>query len=171
MTVNVKTVELNYDKAVEGINITDITRQVEHCVIESHVKDGLAIVHVSSPDLSISTMEYEPGSISDLKNAIGKLMPNGHTNGVGKKKIRGFRSGGMGAAVSYIETNKNKASEETDTGKSNIMHAIMGPSITIPITNNRILVGIWQKVVLLDFEKQIGGRKKVILQIVGEFEN
>jgi thiamine phosphate synthase YjbQ (UPF0047 family) len=171
MTVNVKTIELNYDKTVEGINITDITRQVEHCVIESHVRNGLAIVHVSSPDLSISTMEYEPGSVSDLKTAIEKLMPNGHTNGIGKKRIRGFGSGGMGAAVSYIETNRKKAEEEANGRKSNIMHAIMGPSITIPIRDNRILVGVWQKVVLLDFDKRPGGKKRVILQIIGEFEN
>jgi thiamine phosphate synthase YjbQ (UPF0047 family) len=59
--------------------------------------------------------------------------------------------------------------EEHVETPNNIMHAILGPSITIPIRDNRIIVGIWQKVVLLDFSKN-KEQKKVTLQIVGEFE-
>lgn len=168
----VKTIELNYDKTVEGLNLTDITRQVEHCIIDSKLREGIAIVHVTSPELSISTMEFEPGSISDMKKALEKLVPNGDSYHYGIKRIQGFGLGGMGTAVSYREHNNGEGKAAAANGKeekkSDIRHALLGPSITIPVKDNRMLVGIWQKIVLIDFSKGNGGRKKVILQIVGE---
>jgi thiamine phosphate synthase YjbQ (UPF0047 family) len=169
--MNVKTAELHFNKTEQGVQITDITRQIEHSVVNSHIIDGIVIVHVSTPHTSISTMEYEPGSISDMKAAISRLLPK-NGNGHGKAdQIYGYGlGGGMGTAVSYIEhSRKTREGEVDDKAEGKIMHAILGPSITIPIKDNRIMVGMWQKIVLLDLSKEMD-QKKVILQIVGEFE-
>jgi thiamine phosphate synthase YjbQ (UPF0047 family) len=168
--MNVKTAELHFTKSDDGVQITDITRQIEHSVINTHVIDGIVIVHVSSPQTSISTMEYEPGSISDMKAAITRLVPmNGNGNGK-PNQISDYGMGGIGTAVSYIERDRRTREGESDEkANGKIMHAILGPSITIPIKDNRIMVGMWQKVVLLDFAKD-KGKKKVTLQVVGEFE-
>jgi len=166
--MNVKTVELHFNKTEGGVQITDITRPIEHSVVDSHIVDGIVIVHVSSPKTSISTMEYEPGSIQDMKDAIGRLITNGNGNGK-HNKIYGYSVAGVGTAVSYIERNRKMREGEPVGDDSKVMHAILGPSITIPVKDNRIMTGMWQKIVLLDFGKD-AEQKKVTLQIVGEFE-
>jgi len=166
--MNVKTVELHFNKTEDGVQITDITRPIEHSVVDSHIIDGLVIVHVSTPRTSISTMEYEPGSIKDMKDAIGRLVTNGNGNGT-HNRIYGHGVGGVGTAVSYIERNRKTREGEPVAEEGKVMHAILGPSITIPIKDNRIMTGMWQKIVLLDFSRD-AAQKKVTLQIVGEFE-
>ena len=168
--MNVKTAELHFTKSDDGVQITDITRQIEHSVINTHIIDGIVIIHVASPETSISTMEYEPGSISDMKAAINRLVPK---NGDSEKKfnrISDYSLGGFGTAVSYIEhSRKTREGEPDEKADGKVMHAILGPSITIPIKDNRIMTGMWQKIVLLDFSRDVA-QKKVTLQIVGVFE-
>lgn len=172
MTTNVKTVRLEFDKKEDGIELTDITRQVEHSVIDTHVIDGIVTISVSSPELSITTMEYEPGTIKDMKDAMEKLAPmaNGGANDGGNKRYA-YGLGGLGTAVSYRDHSRIRHDEDgsVEEKKSDVMHAILGPSITIPVKDNRIMVGIWQKVVLMNFKKE-RGREKVTLQVIGEFE-
>ncbi len=164
--MNVKTVELHFDKTDGGVQITDITRQVDHSVIDSAMQDGIVIVHVSSPFLSISTMDYEEGNIQDLKNALAKLESKGVDRA---DRLYGYRLGGMGSAVSYIEHGgKHLGLPKAAGGDNNIMHAILGPSITIPVKDNRTMLGKWQQILLWDFGK-VGEIKRVVVQIIGEF--
>ena len=114
-------------------------------------------------------MEYEPGSIQDMKDAIGRLVTNGNGNGK-HNRIYGYGLGGVGTAVSYMEQEpEDEGGRARSRRTSKVMHAILGPSITIPVKDNRIMMGMWQKIVLLDFGKD-QEQKKVTLQIVGEFE-
>jgi thiamine phosphate synthase YjbQ (UPF0047 family) len=130
--LNVKTVELHYKKPDSSIHLTDITRQVEHSIIDSKMNDGIAIIHTNCPNACITTMEYEPGTISDMQEALEKLIPlNGHN---GKP-----HANGNGVA------NGNHKSDSR-------------PSM---------MLGKWQKVVLIDFDASID-EKKVIVQIIGE---
>jgi thiamine phosphate synthase YjbQ (UPF0047 family) len=161
--MKVKTVELHFNKTEEGVQVTDITRQVDHSVIDSQMQDGIVIVHVSSPKLSISTMDYEEGNIHDLKTALTKLEQ--------KEKgtsIYGHSVGGMGTAVSYIEHKGKHLGLPRAEGDRSIMHAILGPSITIPVKGNRTMLGKWQQILLWDFGK-MAEVKRVVVQIIGEF--
>jgi thiamine phosphate synthase YjbQ (UPF0047 family) len=164
--MNVKTVELHFNKTEDKVQITDITRPIEHSVVDSQIKDGIVTVHVGCSQTSISTMEYEPGTIKDMKDAISRLVP---ANGNGSaNRIYEYGLGGVGIAVSYIGRNRRTSEGEPVPEEGKVMHAILGPSITIPIRDNRILVGVWQKIVLLDFSKS-PDQKTVTLQIIGEF--
>jgi thiamine phosphate synthase YjbQ (UPF0047 family) len=162
--MNVKTVELHFNKTEDGVQITDITRQVDHSVIESQVKDGIVIVHVSSPHLSISTMDYEEGNIHDLKAALSKLEQTDES----VNSIYGYGLGGMGTAVSYIEHKGKHLGIPRAGADRGIMHAILGPSITIPVKGNRTMLGKWQQILLWDFGK-LSEIKRVVVQIIGEF--
>lgn len=73
--MNVKTVELYYKKPKEGVHFIDITRQVEHTIVDSKMNDGIAIVHAHSPNTCITTMEFEPGSIKDMQQALKRMIP------------------------------------------------------------------------------------------------
>lgn len=162
--MNIRTVELNFDKKEDGLSITDITRQVEHSIIETKINNGMVTVFVESPHTSVSTMEFEPGMISDVKNAIKKLMPNGdeHHYGLGGANLMNGANGHSGGSNGHSNGNSNGHSEACDP-----LHSLIGPSITLPFKDNRLMLGKWQEIVLLDFASD-RARRKVILQIIGD---
>jgi thiamine phosphate synthase YjbQ (UPF0047 family) len=124
----------------------------------------MIIVFANSPCASISTMEFEPGMVSDVKQAIGKLMPNGDDNryGRGMPNVAAHNSHSNGHATSNLNGSANGHASVGDP-----MQSLIGPGITLPFKDNRLMLGKWQEIVLLDFSKA-KGRMKVTLQIMGE---
>ena len=51
-------------------DILDITPQVERAVSRSGVRSGIVVVFTPGSTAGLTTIEYEPGAISDLKDAI-----------------------------------------------------------------------------------------------------
>lgn len=136
--LDIKTVELYFKKQKSGIDIIDITRQVEHSIVDSRINNGIATVFSGSANASITTMEYEPGTVKDLNATLKRVAPNGMGNGYSAKN-----------------------------GKHDIRSALVGRSITIPFKDNRMTLGKWQEIVLVDFDRK-KDKKKVVLQIMGE---
>ncbi|RLB12075.1 MAG: YjbQ family protein, partial [Deltaproteobacteria bacterium] len=62
-------------KMGRGVDIKDITDIVNKAVTESQVKEGVAHLTSIGSTGSITTIEYEPGAIEDLKRAINELAP------------------------------------------------------------------------------------------------
>ncbi len=52
-------------------------------------------------------------------------------------------------------------------GHSHVRASILGPSITIPFSDGKMLLGTWQQVVFVDFDTR-PRQREVIVQIVGE---
>ncbi len=143
--MKIKTVVLHYTKPTSEVFLTDVTRQVEHSIVDSKMEDGIAIVHTDCPNACITTMEYEPGTIHDLQEAFKKFSPlNGH-NGHSAHNGNG--------------THMN--------GNHDVRTTLIGTSITVPFKDNREMLGKWQKAVLVDFDHSTG-EKRVIVQIIGE---
>jgi thiamine phosphate synthase YjbQ (UPF0047 family) len=109
-------------------------------------------------------MDYEEGNIQDLKTALSKLEQKESS----ASSIYGHSMGGMGTAVSYIEHNGKHLGLPRAEGDRSVMHAILGPSITIPVKGNRTMLGKWQQILLWDFGK-LSEIKRVVVQIIGEF--
>jgi thiamine phosphate synthase YjbQ (UPF0047 family) len=162
--MKVQTKELHFAKTEEGIQVTDITRQVDHSVIDSRAKDGIVIVHVASPWLSISTMDYEEGNIQDLKTAVTRIASRPASSA-----LYGHNEAGIGTAVSYIDHKGKHLGLPKANGEGNVMHAILGPSITIPVKGNRTMLGKWQQILLWDFGKRLNEQARVVVQIIGDF--
>jgi secondary thiamine-phosphate synthase enzyme len=60
--------------------------------------------------------------------------------------------------------------EETwhdDNGHSHVRAAILGPSLSVPVVDGRLVLGTWQQIVLVDFDTRPRART-IICQIVGE---
>ncbi len=133
--MNIKTVELEFKKDAEGLGIIDITRPVEHSVVNSEMQNGIVTVHSVDPNVCISTLENEPGMRQDLTDAFNRLSMH--------------------------------SAEKHDPEKQDARPVLVGPSITIPFKDNRIMVGKWQQIVIMDFNG-MQNRKKIIVQIMGE---
>lgn len=141
--MHIRTVELNFDKQAGGIDLTDITRPTEHSVVESKMNDGIVVVQVVSRNVCVSTTEYEPGMKSDIKAAMERLGANmnGHAN---------------------EHANVHAAASPADPRAS-----LVGSTVTVPFKDNRLMLGKWQQIVLIDFNRDTD-RRKVIVQIIGD---
>jgi secondary thiamine-phosphate synthase enzyme len=147
--MGVKTAEIEVEKKEEDLYVTKITREVQEAIKESAFRSGIATIFIGCTTASISTMEYTPESIRHMKAALERVAPSDanylHNTSVGD--INGYGA--------------------DDNGKSHVRAAIMGPSITIPFSDGKMLLDKGLEVVLLDFDI-IKRTRKVIVQIMGE---
>jgi secondary thiamine-phosphate synthase enzyme len=115
----------------------DITFGVARAVHSAGVERGVASVFVPGATAAITTMEHEPGGIQDLREALERLVP---TEG---------------------DYEHNRLNHDTNS-HAHIRAAIVGPSETVPIEAGRLLLGTWQKVVLLDFDDRPRERTVIV---------
>jgi len=110
-------------------------------VRESGVKDGLVSVFVRGSTAAVTTMEYEPGGVHDLRATLDRLIP---------------------ADGSYRH---NELNHDTNS-HAHIRAALVGPSTTVPLSGSRLALGTWQQLVLVDFDDRPRDRT-VIVQVAG----
>ncbi|MCL1972947.1 MAG: secondary thiamine-phosphate synthase enzyme YjbQ [Endomicrobia bacterium] len=123
-------------------DMSDITDDVKRIVARSGIQNGLVTVSVSSSTSAITTIEFEPGLISDLRKALEIIAPE---KGV------------------YAHDEK----WNDGNGFSHIRSSIVGTSKTIPITSKSLLLGTWQQIIFVDFDNRPRSRK-VFVQVFGE---
>jgi len=123
-------------------DIIDITEKVQRSLEETNLKEGILTVFVPGSTGGLTTLEYEPGLISDLKRALEVVAPQ-----------RGD-----------YEHNRRW---QDGNGFSHIRSALIGPSLTVPFSKGRLTLGTWQQIVFIDFDNRPRSRT-LIIQIIGE---
>jgi secondary thiamine-phosphate synthase enzyme len=125
-------------------DIVDITAKISQQIEHGKVRQGLVSVFVSGSTAALTTIEYEPGLIEDLKEFVEKLIPSN------RRYHHDDRWG-------------------DDNGFSHLRASLFGPSVNIPVENGRPLLGTWQQVILLDFDNRPRTRE-ITVQLIGENE-
>jgi secondary thiamine-phosphate synthase enzyme len=123
-------------------DVVNITEELAGALRRAGVWDGIATVFVPGSTASVSTIEFEPGAVQDMVSVLEKLAPE---------------------KGDYA----HHAAWGDDNGSSHVRACLMGPSVTIPFINGKLVLGKWQQVVLLDFDTQARERKLVVI-IIGE---
>jgi secondary thiamine-phosphate synthase enzyme len=122
------------------INITD---EVTRAVGNSDVRDGVVTVFNVGSTAGVTTTEFEPGLANhDIEAAFERIAP----------------------------ANGRYEHEETwhdDNGHSHVRASLLGPSLTVPFSNGKLLLGTWQQIILVDFDTRPRTRT-VICQVLGE---
>ncbi len=122
-------------------DIIDITDRVNKALVESKLKEGAVTISVIGSTGGLTTCEYEPGLISDLKRVIEELVP----------KNKGYaHDGGW----------------EGGNAHSHLRASLFGASLTFPFVNGELLLGTWQQIIFIDFDTR-ARQRKVILQFLG----
>jgi secondary thiamine-phosphate synthase enzyme len=147
--MTVKTVELYFEKPVEDLYILNITPNVEKSIKESHVRNGLATVFIGCSTASISTMRHEPRSAREMHDILERIAP---TKGTYEHHSTCGDIYGVGG---------------DNNGFSHVRSAMLGPSITLPLKDGRLMMDRDHDIVLMDFD-HIRRKRKVIVQIMGE---
>jgi len=124
-------------------DIIDISKEVRKAVKESNVKTGVIHLFVQHSTAALTTIEYEPGVLSDLKRSLSVLAPND---------------------AHYA----HDARWGDGNGRSHVKAALVGPSLTLPIESGEPACGTWQQVVLLELDVNAGRERTVVCSVLGD---
>ena len=123
-------------------HVVDLSGDVASWLDEIGGSDGLLSVFVPGSTGAVTTLEFEPGCVEDLDEALERLAPSD----------RGYhhdRRWGDGNGFSHLRA------------------ALLGPSLTIPVAAGRCLLGTWQQVVLVECDLR-PRRRRVVFTFVGD---
>ncbi len=121
-------------------DILDITGEVQGTVEQAGVEQGQALAFVRGSTAAITTMEFEPGGVADLRAMLERLIP---------------------AAGEYEHNRLNHDSNSHAHQRA----SIVGASETVPVLGGRLALGTWQQLVLVDFDDRPRERT-VVVQIL-----
>ena len=110
-----------------GPDIRDITGKIERLIRDSGIKNGQLCATMIGSTGSLTTIEYEPGVVADLKRAVNSLAAPG------------------------LEYEHERAWHDGN-GHSHVQAALLGPSIALPIRNGSLKTGTWQQVVAINHD-------------------
>ena len=123
-------------------DIQDITKELEWLVLESELKTGTVTIFCPSSTSGLTTVEFEPGAVTDLKHMFEELIPSGRE---------------------YA----HNATWDDGNGHSHMRATLLGPALTIPFVEKTLTLGTWQQVVYVDFDIR-PRRRELVVQMLGE---
>ncbi len=112
-----------------GPDIRDVTGELNRVVTAAGIRDGVLAASVVGSTGSVTTIEYEPGVVEDLKRAVNRLAPPG-------------------------DDYAHEQAWHDGNGHSHVQAALMGPSIQIAVRDGRLLLGTWQQVVVVNHDNR-----------------
>jgi len=112
-----------------GPDIGDITPALKALIRESGIESGQLSAAMVGSTGSLTTIEYEPGVVDDLKRAINSLAPPG---------------------IDYA----HEQAWHDGNGHSHVQAALLGPAIVLPIRNGSLKTGTWQQVVAINHDNR-----------------
>jgi len=124
------------------MDVVDITNEVADILSQSAVKDGIVTVFVPGSTGALTTLEHEPGLVQDIKDFFERTVPED---------------------MDYHHEER----WHDNNGHSHIRASLVGPSVTVPFRDRRLMLGTWQQLVFLDFDVRARERE-LIVQIMGE---
>lgn len=122
--------------------IIDITAQFVDAVAQADLSDGVATVFIPGATGAVTTVEYEPGLLEDLGELFERLAPR------------------------HGRYAHNKAWGD-DNGYAHVRATLLGPSLSVPFSGGKPVLGRWQSVIFIDFDNRPRDRE-IIVQIMGE---
>lgn len=134
-----KEIWLNVPNRVGFINITP---QVEDCLRESGIKEGLCLVNSMHITSSVYINDNESGLLDDYKDWLEELAPH--------------------EPISYYRHNQTGE----DNGDAHLKRQIMGREVIIAVTNGKLDFGTWEQIFYAEFDGR--RRKRVLVKIIGE---
>ncbi|MFB0524280.1 MAG: secondary thiamine-phosphate synthase enzyme YjbQ [Phycisphaerae bacterium] len=122
--------------------ISDLTNKVKKYLEGTNLNSGFVNLFFPGATGGLTTMEYEPGLIDDLRQTFQRIAP---------EETKYFHN------LTHKDRNAH----------SHIRASLIGPSLTIPFENTTLQLGKWQQIVFIDFDNR-PRKREIILQIIGE---
>jgi secondary thiamine-phosphate synthase enzyme len=139
--MSVKTASLSLTTHA-NLDIHDLTRELTRLVEQSGLRNGTLTVFCPSSTSGLTTVEYEPGALADLKRMFEELIPSNRD---------------------YA----HNATWDDGNGHSHMRASLLGPSLTIPFVEKCLTLGTWQQVIYVDFDIR-SRHRELVVQMIGE---
>ena len=120
----------------------NITHEVESCLHESGIKEGLVLVNAMHITASVFINDDEHGLHQDYEDWLERLAPH--------------------APISQYRHNRTGE----DNGDAHLKRQIMGREVVVAVTNGRLDFGTWERIFYGEFDGR--RRKRVLVKIIGE---
>ena len=120
----------------------DLTGMVAEVVRESGIQTGIVQIFTVGSTAAVGTIEFEPGLQKDLPEALDRLLPPSRNYG-------------------------HERTWHDGNGHSHLQATILGPSLTVPVSGGRLLLGTWQQIFHLECDIRPRERT-VIVTVLGE---
>ncbi len=120
----------------------DVTAEVAAAVAASGAAAGIATVFVGGSTAGVTTIEFESGVVADLDRALEQVAPR------------------RGQYEHHLRWGD-------DNGSAHVRAGIVGPSVTVPFKDGRLMLGTWQQIALLEFDTR-PRRRPYVIQVVGD---
>lgn len=134
-----KTISLKTEGQSQVIDITD---EIKKYLDKEDMTQGIVHLFIPGATGAITTLEYEEGLINDIKDAWERMAPR----------------------YGYYRHDRER---NDDNSHSHIRASLIGPSLTVPFKDKRLILGQWQRIVFIDFDTRPRERE-IIVQIMGE---
>ncbi len=112
--------------------VIDITDQLNALIHKQKLKEGIVNLFIAHTTAALTTADLDPGTDQDMLNAFDKLIPR-------------------------LQFRHPHDPEHTP---DHILSSLIGTSLSLPIANHQLVLGTWQRVVLLEFS---GPRQRQIM--------
>jgi secondary thiamine-phosphate synthase enzyme len=123
-------------------DMKDLTEQVAAVVNSSGVKTGIANVFNIGSTAAVGTIEFEPGLEGDMPVILDKLIPPSRNYG-------------------------HEQAWHDGNGHSHLQATLLGPSLTVPIAEGKLVLGTWQQIFHLECDVR-GRTRTVLVTVVGD---
>ena len=132
----------SFSVATHGFSdIHNLSDRVRGIIRDAGLRTGLVTVFLPGSTAGITTIEYESGALNDLKRAIERLAPQ---------------------TIPY----EHDARWGDGNGFAHVRAALLGPSLTVPVSDGVMQLGTWQQIVLIDFDNR-PRQREVLVHLLG----
>jgi secondary thiamine-phosphate synthase enzyme len=126
----------------ERVGFINITRQIDECLQESGIKEGLCLVNSMHITSSVYINDNESGLFEDYREWLEEIAPH--------------------EPVSHYKHNRTGE----DNADAHLRRQIMGREVVVAITNGELDFGTWEQIFYGEFDGR--RRKRVLVKIIGE---
>ena len=120
----------------------DLTERVATAVADSGVRTGMVNVFNVGSTAAIGTIEFEPGLRADMPAMLDKLIPPSRNYG-------------------------HEQAWHDGNGHSHLQATLLGPSLTVPIAEGKLVLGTWQQIFHLECDVR-GRQRTVVITVLGQ---
>lgn len=122
--------------------IPNITDRVEEIVERSGIKTGIVSCSVAGATAALTVIEYEPGLLEDLPAMLERIAPK-------KMEYAHHRTWNDG------------------NGHSHVRASLIGPDITMPVRDGKLVRGTWQQIIFLELDVRENRDRHVHVTVIG----
>ena len=123
-------------------DIRDLTKHVAAIVTSSGIQTGTVNIFNVGSTAAIGTIEFEPGLQHDLPTILDRLIPPSRSYG-------------------------HEQAWHDGNGHSHLQATLLGPSLTVPVAEGKLVLGTWQQIFHLECDVR-GRERTVVVTVVGD---